>query len=64
MSAILMTCDKCGTQYMAGAVGVNAWPAHTCPAIIPHRGLSGRKCSVCNMWVSFNQSHSCGGQKP
>jgi hypothetical protein len=31
MSAIQMTCTRCGGQYFAGMVGSRPWPAHVCP---------------------------------
>lgn len=30
MSAILMTCSRCGATYLAGVVGTTPWPAHQC----------------------------------
>jgi hypothetical protein len=30
MSAIQMTCARCGGHYLAGMVGSTPWPAHMC----------------------------------
>lgn len=34
MSAIEMTCRRCGACYLAGIVGSRPWPAHVCPDLL------------------------------
>jgi hypothetical protein len=48
MSAIRMTCDRCGGQYIAGVVGRTPWPAHECPNATPLLiALDDFRCVVC-----------------
>lgn len=34
ISAIQMTCSRCGARYLAGMVGSRPWPPHVCPELL------------------------------